>query len=318
MNASYRLAVVGFLVVAGILGYFIWQKVSQNEIPDGFAVGNGRLEAEETDISTKYAGRIRDVLVREGDGVSKDQVLALMDTRELDAELNKAEALLHQAEQSRLHAQAVIKQRASETNLAHQELTRALFLLEKGHTSQETVDRRISSKDSAEAALNAAQAELGNAEALIHAAQAEIRRIQAQVDESVLRAPVAGRVLYRLAEPGEVLAAGGKVLTVIDLNEVYMTLFLSETVAGKVPIGAPAKIVLDALPDKPIDARVSFVSDKAQFTPKEVETRTEREKLVFRIKARVSEPSGRLLKPGMPGVAYIRIDDAAEWPDRLK
>jgi len=104
----------------------------------------------------------------------------------------------------------------------------------------------------------------------------------------------------------------------VDLGDVYMTLFLPERDAGKVPIGADARIVLDALPRRPFPARVSFVAPKAQFTPKEVETKTEREKLVFRIKAQVLEAKDPILKPGMPGIAYIRIDESVAWPEQLE
>ena len=106
-------------------------------------------------------------------------------------------------------------------------------------------------------------------------------------------------------------------LTILDLNDVYMTLFLGAQEAGKVPMGADARVVLDALSDQPIPAKVSFVAPKAQFTPKEVETKNERQKLVFRLKAHVLDGNDPLLKPGMPGVAYIRVDTAAAWPERL-
>ena len=318
MKPSTRIVAVISIAAMGILAYVVWQKTFNADIPEGFATGNGRLEAEEVDIAAKYAGRVRDVLVREGDTVSKDQVLALMDTRELDAELKKAQAQHRQAEQQRLHAKAMLTQRVSEAGYAHQELDRAIFLLEKGHVSREVVDQRITAKDAADAAVNAAHAEIGAADEVILVAEAEIERLKAQIDESVLRAPVAGRVLYRLTEPGEVLAVGGKVLTVIDLNNVYMTLFLPQTIVGKVPIGAEARIVLDALPEQVIKSRISFVADKAQFTPKEVETRSEREKLVFRIKAKVLTPGSQVLKPGMPGMTFIRYDKNASWPEHLK
>lgn len=125
-----------------------------------------------------------------------------------------------------------------------------------------------------------------------------------------------------MAEPGEVLAAGGKVVTVLDLTDVYMTIFLPTEQAGQVKIGAEVRLVFDALPDVTVPARVSFVAPGAQFTPKEVETQTEREKLMFRIKVKIDP--GLLVnhlehvKTGVPGVAYVRLDPLAEWPEDVQ
>ena len=122
-------------------------------------------------------------------------------------------------------------------------------------------------------------------------------------------------MLYRLAEPGEVLAAGGKVLTVLELTDVYMTIFLPTALAGRIAVGSEARIVLDAVPQYVIPATVSFVAARAQFTPKDVETRTEREKLMFRVKVRIDPELltkyRDQVKTGLPGVAYVRLNAGA-------
>jgi HlyD family secretion protein len=119
-----------------------------------------------------------------------------------------------------------------------------------------------------------------------------------------------------------VLPPGGKVLTVVDPTDVYMYVFLPEALAGKVPLGAPARITLDALPEVVVPATVTFVADKAQFTPKDVETRAEREKLMFRVKVQIDAELVRgheaMVKPGLPGVAYVQLDSAAQWPHYLQ
>jgi HlyD family secretion protein len=141
------------------------------------------------------------------------------------------------------------------------------------------------------------------------------------VDESTLVSPIRGRVIYRLAEPGEVLPAGGKVVTVLDLADVYMTVFLPTEQAGRVGYGAEARMELDAFPELVLPASVSFASPEAQFTPKEVETRTEREKLMFRFKVKIDqtllEQHLEQVKTGIPGVSYIRLAGAGEWPEHL-
>ncbi len=177
-------------------------------------------------------------------------------------------------------------------------------------------------QQSAEASLRAAQIQVAQRDAAIDAGEATIQKIKTIINDSVLKSPIGGRVLYRLAEPGEVLAAGGKVLTVLDLSDVYMTIFLPTGSAGRLAIGAEARIILDAAPQYVIPPTVSFVAPRSQFTPKEVETRSEREKLMFRVKVRI-EPQLlkkylQRVKTGLPGVAYVKLDAAAAWPDHLQ
>ncbi|MEI9892521.1 MAG: HlyD family efflux transporter periplasmic adaptor subunit [Chthoniobacter sp.] len=118
------------------------------------------------------------------------------------------------------------------------------------------------------------------------------------------------------------LAAGGKVVTLIDITDVYMTFFLPTAEAGQLLYGGDARIVLDVLPGRPIPATVSFVSPTAQFTPKEVETRSEREKLMFRIKVKIA-PALLLryvdrVKTGLPGIAYVKLTPETAWPPQLQ
>ena len=148
-----------------------------------------------------------------------------------------------------------------------------------------------------------------------------IPRAKAVLNDSTLVAPRAGRIQYRLALPGEVLAAGGKVLTLLDLGDVYMTIFLPTKEAGRLSLGSDSRIILDAAPQYVVPANVSFVAADAQFTPKYVETRTEREKLMFRVKVQIPrdvlEHYAALVKTGIPGIAYVRITSDATWPKAL-
>jgi HlyD family secretion protein len=298
-----------------------WWRSRQPALPAGIVSGNGRIEAEEVDIATKYAGRIQDILVREGDLVQAGQVLVNMDMAELQATLDKTRAELAKAEAEVREAEAEIAQRESELALAKQELARALRLVRQGSLSQRTVDQRQSLRDTAAAALNAAHARRGTHTHAVAAARAEVQRLHIQIDDSHLRAPVMGRVLYRLARPGEVLAAGGTALTLVDLSNVYMEVFLPSRQAARLLIGAEGRIVPDGA-DFAIPATVSFVSPEAQFTPKQVETRSERDKLMFRVKVQI--PPERvirhieLVKTGIRGVAYVRLDDSIAWPAALE
>lgn len=320
---AIALTVLGALVLAVAAGgsYLAWRKFAPPALPPGIAKANGRIEAERVDVATKLAGRLKEVLVKEGDTVKIGQTLAVMDTAELEAQMNDAKAAARQAERQFDQAIALLAQRNSEFTLAKQELDRAEKLAIKGYTPHEVVDQRTSSKITAEAAVNSAHAQIDLAKAAIESATARVARIQTFLDDSILTAPRSGRVQYRLALPGEVLPAGGKVLTLLDVTDVYMTVFLPTKEAGRLAIGAEARIIFDAVPQYVVPASVSFVATEAQFTPKYVETQSEREKLMFRVKVQL--PPEILIKyvawvkTGVPGVAYIKLSPNVTWPDFL-
>lgn len=312
--------IVALLIVIGG-GVALWLRHYRPQTPAGFASGNGRLEATQVDIATKFPGRIAEVLAREGDRVEAGQVVARIDDTSLRAQLREAEARVRQAQRDRSLAMATVRRRESAYDLALKTLQRTRDLYERDNISLQDLQHDQASEQTAKAAIAEANAQVAAAAAAIEAEIAQTQRLKADIDDCVLKAPLSGRVLYRLAEPGEVLAAGGKVLTILDLTDVYMTIFLPTQEAGRIALGAEARILLDAAPDIAIPATVSFVAAKAQFTPKEVETRTEREKLMFRVKLKIDptllkqhEP---LVKTGLPGVAYVRLDADAAWPAQV-
>jgi HlyD family secretion protein len=307
------------LVIAVAL--YLWKVPQKGELPDGFATGNSRIEATAVDIATKYGGEIAEIVVQEGEWVKAGQVLAKMDSSELEADLRVAQANLHRTEKSKLYANAIVAQRKSELTLAQQELNRSQKLIKQGHVSKELIDQRLAHQHSSEAGLQAAKAQVAEAVTAIEVAQAQVGKIRIKLEDSLLVSPRDGRVLYRLAEPGEILGMGGKVLTILDLSDVYMTLFLPTEQATRVSIGADARIVLDAFSDVAIPAKVSFIAPRSQFTPRAVETRTEREKLMFRIKVKVNveilKRYAERVKTGVPGMAYVQLDPDKPWPDTL-
>jgi len=313
--------VLVLLLLVGVSGWLIWDYLQAPGLLEGIASGNGRIEATEYDIATKRAARVDAVLVQEGDRVEAGQVLARMDTEDLEAQLREAQAGLREAREAKEYALAIVAQRESELSYAKAELSRSLQLVKKRHVSKEKVDQDRTAKLIAEAALQAVHINVRRAEAVVGAAVARTERLTTDVEDSALKAPISGRVLYRLAEPGEVLGAGGKALTVLDLTDVYMTVFLPTGQAGRVRVGSEARIVLDAVPEYRIPAEVSFVAASAQFTPKAVETRSEREKLMFRVKVRIDPALLRehidKVKTGLPGAAYLRLGDDLDWPEGL-
>ncbi|QCT98120.1 HlyD family efflux transporter periplasmic adaptor subunit [Stutzerimonas degradans] len=340
------------LVLAALaaVGLIVWSELRPNGLGEGFASGNGRIEATEIDVATKLGGRIREIAVDEGDFVQPGQVLARMDTEVLDAQLNQARAQVRQAENAILTAQAqvamresekataeaVVHQRQAELTAAQKRHKRTETLVARNAMARQQLDDDLAAMQSAQAALAASRAQVLSAEAgiaaarsqvieaqsALEAAQASVTRLQADIADSELKTDRVARVQYRVAQPGEVLAAGGKLLNLVDLADVYMTFFLPERQAGRVALGSEVHIVIDAAPQYVIPARVSYVASVAQFTPKTVETESEREKLMFRVKARIDPALLRKhmeqVKTGLPGMAYLKLDDAAEWPAHLQ
>ena len=310
-----------FLALTSTGGYFLYQQRPAG-LPAGFASGNGRLEAVEVDIATKIAGRLAELGPREGDMVEAGVVVARLDADDLRAQLRAAEAQVVQARKAVEESQAGVRKSRTDVSLAGKTLKRSESLVDKGFISRSKLDTDQTGMEGAMAGMDQAQSRVAEAEAALAAAVAKMDSLQATLNDTSLKAPISGRVLYRLAEPGEVLAAGGKALTLLDLSDMYMTIYLPTDKAGQVALNSEARIVLDALPGQPIPALVSFVAAKAQFTPREVETRTEREKLMFRIKVK-PDPAWLaahrdLAKGGLPGVAYVRLDANAPWPANLQ
>ncbi len=310
-----------FLVLTATGGYFLYQQRPAG-LPAGLASGNGRLEATEVDVATKIAGRLAELGPHEGDMVEAGAVVARLDADDLRAQLREQEAKVAQARKAVDETRAGVRKSQTDVALAGKTLKRSESLVDKGFISRSKLDTDQTGMEGAMAGLAQAQSRVAEADAAVAAAVAKAESLQATVNDTALKAPASGRVLYRLAEPGEVLAAGGKALTLVDLSDMYMTIYLPTDQAGQVALGSEARIVLDALPGQPIPAVVSFVAAKAQFTPREVETRSEREKLMFRVKVKPDpawlKEHRDLAKGGMPGVAYVRLDAGAPWPANLQ
>ncbi len=346
---TYLLGVAGLVLLCLTAGV-LWQKFGAEREGANVVGGNGRIEATEIDIAAKSAGRVKDILVREGEFVTAGQVVAVMDTETLEAELREAEAQRQQAlssvattysqlaqrESEKAAALALLGQREAESAQARQHAARSAELVKSGAIAKQEAEDELTRLQSAEAAVNAARAQvaaseaaiasvrtqIGGAQAAVKAARANAEKIQADIRDCTLRSPRDGRVQYRVAQTGEVVGAGGRVVSLVDLSDVYMTFFLPTAAAGKVALGSEVRLVLDAAPQYVIPARVSFISDVAQFTPKTVETASEREKLMFRVKAQIPADLLRKhitrVKTGLPGMAYVRLDAARPWPAHLQ
>ena len=350
-SRKWIVVAIAAVVVGAMIAWPIWTKFFNPSGPGvGFVNGNGRVEATEIDVAAKLAGRIDEILVAEGEFVVVGQTLVRMNTDVLKAQREEAIAQTKQAAASvtsaiaqvtarqsdTAAAVAMVGQRESELDVANRTIARVEKLIKTGSASMQEFDDDKARVRTAEAALAGSKAQVAAAEAAtvaaqsqvngagfaVTASQATVARIEADLEDSLIKSPRDGRIQYRVAQPGEVLAGGGKVLNLVDLGDVYLTFFLPETVVGKVAIGSEVHLVLDALPQFVIPAEVSYVSSTAQFTPKTVETASERQKMMFRVKAQINHEllhkHFKQVKTGLPGIAWLKIDPNAKWPENLQ
>ncbi len=314
------LAIV-IVFVAAFAGYKFWQ-AQKTALPKGIAYGNGRIEAKLVDAVAKDALRVKEILVDEGDLVKPGQVLVRLDANTFEAQLLQAKMEIATAEERVATAKyAVVKQKSVVAN-AKLEFERTEKLVKVSALSRQEYDARKTSLETAEAALSEEEAKLRTSMQEVEVAKASAATIQTHIDDATLKSPVLGRVLYRLAEPGEMLAAGGKALTLVNLEDVYMEIYLPSQEAASIKVGADARITVDFAPGRSAIGYVSFVSPEAQFTPKQVETKTERDKLMFRVKIQVPKELVALyierMKTGIRGVGYVKLKDSVTWPAWLE
>ena len=346
-----RLILWGVLVAAVCGAFWLYNVIANRKPydPEKFVMGNGRIEATEVTISAKLAGRIEKIYIEEGDLVTNGQKLVEMQTDELRADLLKAKASLAEAEAKVKEAEATIAVKQAEVVAAEGTIAEKRSQLRGAENKErrfksaaagaipvteiedaETIVQSHkamlmsaeASKKKAEADLESAKSRLEVAKASVEAQKAAIARIEVDIKDSTIVAKHDGRIQYRIAQLGEMVGSGAGILNLVDLTDVYMTLFIPEKLVGRIAQGADCRIVLDAGKEWPIPANISYVSSIAQFTPKTVETEVEREKLMFRVRARIPAENLRkyieYARTGLPGVAYVRLDPEAEWPDFLK
>lgn len=291
---------------------------------------NGRIEAPMVDLAPKVTGRVTEVLVREGDRVKAGALLVRLDLGETSIAVEREQAGVRAAEAraedleagtraSEVTAIAAeVTDRRAAVALAEKEAERQRFLLERKVGTRRDYDRARTDLERARAALQASQARLnvareGTRVKQTAAAEAEADRAQAVLKQSVaiareneIRAPADGVIVHRLAEPGQLVGAGQPAITMAFANRLYVRTFIPETKLGRVRMGMPARVTVDAFPGREFAARITEISPDAEFTPKAVETKSERVNLVYGAKADLDRGWSEPLVPGQPADIVVR------------
>ena len=330
-------------------GWWLYQQQESTALPDFVFHSNGRLELNRLDVASLYPGRVERVLVAEGDAVKANEVLVELSSAQSSGQLAAAQAAtlraaelvqraragVTQAQQAIARADAEIAAYRQQQKVAKLELDNAKQMRREDLVSaselakrQADFERATASVKAAQAARAEAQAAVAQGQAAVAEAEAGVKQATAQADtaasadaDMAIRSPLTARVEYRLVEPGTVIGAGSRVISLLDPADVSMNVFLPNATVGGLRVGDEARLVLDGI-DAVFPAQVSFIASEAQFTPKAVETADEREKLVFRVKlkvpAEVAQRYDRLLKGGMTGDGYVRRDSSQAWPLALE
>jgi HlyD family secretion protein len=302
---------------------------------------SGRIEGDDSAVASKATGRILEVRYREGDSVKEGDIIAILDDRQVHAREEQANFALSQAEARTKSAkdqiavlQAQLQQ--SEAELSQQEASHKIAefdrdaytrLAQTGAVSERQGKQAEATAEQQGAAVAAAkrrvttvqmqlaqqQAEIASADANTQMARAQLSEARANRQDLIIRAPFSGTVATRTAEPGEVITPGTAVITLVDMNRVYLRGFVPEGQIGKVKSGQTARVYLDSNPTQPLDAYVSRIDPQATFTPENTYFREDRVKQVVGLRLQLKEGFG-YAKPGMPADGAI-LTSGDRWPE---
>jgi len=308
---------VVLVLIAATAGFFVYKDVV-NKGETYLLKGNGRVEGREIVISTKFSGRVVELNADEGDVVEKGQLLAVIDSRSLVADIDAQKAKSEEILKQIAATEADIKATQSDIKFYKKEVERSKTLIKQSFSSQLELDQNVNALEKSQARLTSLEANKKALQASHKSLLASIESQEIDLGDMNIYAPASGVLLYKLVEDGEILGNNGKLFIMYNPDDLYMTIYMPSEKAGQVKLGEPAMVKLDAYPNRVFPAKVTFVAENAEFTPKEVETQQERQKLVFRVKLTLDDNSQREAKPGMPGDGYIKLDADKDWPSYLQ
>ena len=304
------------LIAVAAASAFVYFRIQPEPQPEQIVYGSGRIEADEVRVAPQLSGRLLENRAREGDSLRAGELIARIDP--LDYELQASQAAAQRTAALRAAAQvdAQISLAVHHAGTAQSDLARYEALRRDGWVTVPQLDARRNAYVAAASQVRVLRQQRAQAGAQSDVATQSLALARSQLSRTMISAPLTGRVLERLAEPGEVVAAGQPIAVLANLDRVRLRVFVSERDLGRLRLGAPARIRVDAFPDRTFDARVARVDAQAQFTPRDVHMEDERARTVYGVTLEALNPDG-LLKPGMPADAWILWDVRAGWPPRL-
>lgn len=313
MNVGSKrgLWVIGLLAAAGAF-WLAWRWFAPAGLPEGILEGYGRIEGTEITVSSKVAGRLATLSVAEGDRVEPGALIVQLLAEEIEARLAQANGRLLAAKNQVKQVSARLSTLEHHADKARTDHRRYQALLQEGAISTQQLDQSENAVRAAEGEVTAVRELVATARAEATAARAARDEAQVAATETRIIAPVAGTVVTKAVEAGELVFPGMPIVVLVDLNRPYLRVYLPERDIGKVKLGDPARVYVDSFPGRPFDAIVTEVANKAEFTPKDVHMPDERVTLVYTVKLEITNPEG-ILKPGMPADALIRWKPDVPW-----
>jgi HlyD family secretion protein len=306
---------IGLFTIAAGSGLAYWI-LRPDATPPQVIYGSGRIEADEVRVGGEVPGRLLEVRTVEGEALAKGDIAARIDSADFELQVERAAAQEAAAVQTVAQIDTQIGLAEHHVETAKADLERYETLEGKGRVSQQQLDLARNAYTAAVEQLSMLRARRAEAEALSLVAAKSLALSRAQVEKTRIYVPLSGVVLERLAEPGEVVAAGQPIAILANLSTVRLKVFVGERDLGKVKLGAAVRIRVDAFPERDFDAAVARVDAQAQFTPRDVHMEDERSRTVYGVTLEAANADG-LLKPGMPADAWILWDQKAGWPEQL-
>ena len=314
MKRVWIVAAILLLVAAGsAVLYFRMQPAPP---PEQLVYGSGRIETYEVRVAPEVPGRLVENRVREGQAVGEGELIARIDPVDFDLQTRQAEAERRASRFAASQLDAQINLAGHHAATARSDLARYETLRRQGWVTVPQLDLRRNTYQAAVDQLSVLRQQRAQADARTEVASRTLALAQQRLGRTILRSPLSGSVLERLAEPGEVVAQGQPIAVLSDLSKVRLKIFIPEKDLGKIRLGAPARLRVDAFPRRDFPARVAQVDAQAQFTPRDVHLQDERARTVYGVTLEAENPQG-LLKPGMPADAWILWVEKAGWPERL-
>lgn len=315
MRATWRLtALVLLLIAAG--SYVLFAALRPEALPDQVIYANGRVEGTEVRMAAEIPGRISETPVREGERVAQGDVVVVLDATDIELQQAQAEAEVEALRLDRERLTRELELARHHLGTADEELARYRDLAERGTAPERALDEAEDAFAEAQARVSALEAAVAAAGAQIEAARRGLDLVARRREKATVRAPTDGTVVAKLVEPGEVVPAGAPVAVLVDLTKVEVRVFVPERETGRIGLGDPARVRVDAFPGSLFEGRVARVDQQAQFTPRDVHMPEERVRTVFGVTLALENPDG-VLKSGMPADTWILWDAEAGWPERL-
>lgn len=312
-----RVSIVAFIlaVLVGASAFFYF-RLQPDPQPGQLVYGSGRIEADEVRLASEVPGRLVEFRLREGETLRAGELIARIDPVDFELQARQAAAQREVTSRSATQIDAQIHLAAHHAETAQRDLARYETLRRQGWVTLPQIEARRNAYRAAADQVIVLRQQRAQADAQTDAAAQSLSLARERLGRTRIRAPLSGSVLERLAEPGEVVVAGQPIAVIADITRVRLRIFVSETDLGRLRLGAPAHLRVDAFPDRTFEARVARVDAQAQFTPRDVHMQDERARTVYGVTLEAAN-SERLLKPGMPADAWILWDAARAWPERL-